>query len=610
MQNKFGLKKYDFQKQYFLSLPQNKPINYYENLLSFYSDYSDFNNNQQSIKERYDKYIESLKHIPIDIIQKIISESIIEGFQSYIPTIKTPIDIYSPLFNQFMSNKSLISHLSIQIPLNIIITNNLEQIFNDKFKEINQSDELNYESINIIFKESNDLNELNNINILYKKIKYLAFKYKGDEKNIIPLNLNLLNNIDIQKNCISLDLSMRNILIEPNSLEIINNFNSMKYIRFYEVNFTKIFNINIQNLEYLNLYDCQNICLYSCDNTSKIKELIIKRTDLKNNNDSKFKFPFLIEMKYDNETHLNNIIEYNNLSNLKILKSSLYSFLKINDSPLENIHINSYKDNDIIQIFNQLIKIKTIKTSFIHLDFLENNLIEKIKGNNNNLISLKIEIYNLMKEFTFDNLIKIFPNLSEFGILSYWYEKEKNLELNSNLIKIEENKNSKINKLYVSLYNYNIGKIILNINSFSNLIQLKLGNFKIYEELFPLFNKKCNIIFYSLKTLDISSKFLLLNLFENLINNLDKCPRLHKLNISKAMLKITEQEYFNYIQKVITFKSIEEIELQIFGNTTFARSYSHDEIEKITKQILDKKKFYFFEKYTHKLKDMDDLFIY
>ena len=85
----------------------------------------------------------------------------------------------------------------------------------------------------------------------------------------------------------------------------------------------------------------------------------------------------------------------------------------------------------------------------------------------------------------------------------------------------------------------------------------------INENLFPLFRSKCEKIFHSLKILSINTKGIELDVFNNLINNIDKCIILQNFSVNTENLNITKENYDNSINKILTYKNITYIDIQI-----------------------------------------------
>lgn len=187
-----------------------------------------------------------------------------------------------------------------------------------------------------------------------------------------------------------------------------------------------------------------------------------------------------------------------------------------------------------------------------------------------------------------------FPNLKDFQI--YINNKSPNADKVSTL-DISENNNSKINsfkfsgdksfytaKFYTGPFNQLVNIEFACINPY-------LFNF---ENSFPLFAKKCDYIFNSLKSfkLVMNDKSndnvrryldkLDLKAIKNLIDNLDKMPNLQVL-IIKSICNFDEKEYMILIEKLLS-SNIKNIEF-VTRQEEFCEYYSKNELQNIYKNI-------------------------
>ena len=415
-QNLFDLSLYNFQKEYLHSLKNYN--SYYDDYLCLFSVYA----KKTSLSDKYNKYIKSLNNIPREIIERDIFELIVKNSEIY---SQSKIDIYYPLFNSFINNSSLLDKLSINIPLDIIIENNLEDDYIKLFKELNENYH-KYQSISISFYKNNDLDLLDKLNIIFANIKYLCFKdnsviHNDDE----TMNIKLLNNKYLQSNLLLLNIDLNFTYYFFNESILISKFNNLKYLILKNVNFTQDVKINIKDMEYLKFSECNNIILYSPSSISNIRILYIYNTKI-NNEKMEIKFPFLKKLKYyTEEKNINtNFIDFNSLKNLKNLESSSELFIKIFNSPLEKIEI---KGTDIFNnnILSQLATINSIKKAELENINIEKELFSDIKGVNNNLINLSINVKGKIRDCNFEKLIKMFPNLKTFNFDCMLFKNKK-----------------------------------------------------------------------------------------------------------------------------------------------------------------------------------------
>ena len=582
-QNLFGLSLYNFQKEYLHSLKNYN--NYYNDYLCLYSIYSE----KSSLSDKYNEYIKSLNNIPTDVIERDISDLIYKNSEIY---SQSKIDIYSPLFFSFINNKSLTDKLSINIPLNLIIKNNLEDDYIKLFKELNNNSH-KYQSISISFYKDNDLDLLDKLNIIFSNIKYLCFK----DNSIIhhdndTMSIKLLNNKDLQSNLILLNIDLNFTYHYFFESILISKFNNLKFLILNNINFAQDAIINIKDMEYLMFTECNNITLNSTSNTSNIRILYIYNTKI-NNEKKEIKFPFLKKLiYYAKEKNINiNFFDFNSLKNLKYLESFSEIFIKLFNSPLEKIEIKE-TDNFNINILSQLATINTIKKAELKNINIEKELISDIKGVNNNLINLSIKVNGKINNCNFEKITKNFPNLKAFNF--DYINKKKILNNDINDIRIKENNNCEINDLEIRLFHSEFGKLLFYINSYSTLKILNLEGLDLNENIFPIFNNKCNIMFSSLKSLILSENNISIDIFDNIINNIKNCPALEFLGINEKSLDITKEKYFENIKKLL-LTNISKIKIQIVRyRCCFPPGfYSKKDLKTIFGNINENKRYYF-----------------
>lgn len=582
-QNLFDLSLYNFQKEYLHSLKNYN--SYYDDYLCLFSVYA----KKTSLSDKYNKYIKSLNNIPREIIERDIFELIVKNSEIY---SQSKIDIYSPLFNSFINNSSLLDKLSINIPLDVIIENNLEDDYIKLFKELNENYH-KYQSISISFDKNNDLDLLDKLNIIFANIKYLCFKdnsiiHNDDE----TMNIKLLNNKYLQSNLLLLNIDLNFTYYFFNESILISKFNNLKYLILKNVNFTQDVKINIKDMEYLKFSECNNIILYSPSSISNIRILYIYNTKI-NNEKMEIKFPFLKKLKYyTEEKNINtNFIDFNSLKNLKNLESSSELFIKIFNSPLEKIEI---KGTDIFNnnILSQLATINSIKKAELENINIEKELFSDIKGVNNNLINLSINVKGEIRDCNFEKLIKMFPNLKTFNFECMSFKNKK--KILNNDIRIKENNNCKVNDLKVRLFNTEFGKLVFYINFYSTLKILNLEGFALNENIFPIFNRNCTIMFTSLKRLNLNENNISIDIFQNIINNVKNCPVLEYLGINETSLGITKEKYFENIKKLL-LSNVIKIEIQIIKyKCCFPPGfYSKNDLKTIFGTFNEKNRYYF-----------------
>jgi hypothetical protein len=142
---------------------------------------------------------------------------------------------------------------------------------------------------------------------------------------------------------------------------------------------------------------------------------------------------------------LNASIDFSSLNNLKVLNAEADDFLKLKNNTLESLTVMSNdKDNSKEKekrIIEKIISMKSLKEVSISLKLLDDNDISKIPGQNSSVEKLDIYWDKTIPDCMIINLQKKFPKVNNFSLTN----SPKNL-FDTNL-KIEENKNCKINKL-------------------------------------------------------------------------------------------------------------------------------------------------------------------
>ena len=527
-----------------------------------------------------------MKEYQLDFIKKDLTEHLISKTKEFKENEKVFIDIYSPLLEYLMKNRELVPKLSINIPLVKMIK---KDVLND-YIDIFSSKKLNYESVNITLSNYYQFYSLNKLKFKNKKIRCLFIRMEDcdeyiDEDEAFPLyQIKILNNNAIQKNLLSLTLC--NLSIEFENYSKIDLFKSLKYLDFNRVSFSSTYYINITNLESLYLCFCFDVFLYSDNGISQLLNIKIDVTNISNK--IKIKFPYLRSIVcYDDL----NIFNYDSLENLEYLESYCRLFSKLKKSPLKEIKIIENEKNENFDIFSHLSTIKSIKKAQISLTNINSNLtIEENKINNNALESLQFILFKEAKKCGGLTYWKYITSFS-FGVIEREInDKNQSIYDGEYKIKIEENKNSKINILKIKLYDKISHPIIFNIHSFMTLAELSLVNVEINEDLFPLFQRNCNILFNSLNLLEINAENIELIIFENIINNINKCLLLNKLILESKIASLSKDKYLILIRKVTSLKNIFTLRINIRGSNA-TEYYSKSNLKKINPKICSTRKY-------------------
>ena len=102
---------------------------------------------------------------------------------------------------------------------------------------------------------------------------------------------------------------------------------------------------------------------------------------------------------------------------------------------------------------------------------------------------------------------------------------------------------------------------------------------------FPLFTKKCNVIFKSLIEFSISNYCgydLTSEVINNIYNNINKMPNLRKFKISSDIEEIKEEFYIKFIKKLLKL-NLDSIylSLRIGDDMRAGEKYTINELKKI-----------------------------
>ena len=584
-QKLLGINIYDYQNFYFTK--SKFPL----------SDYLLFDNNKEIenekkfdknlLKGNLDKYLIKNPQLTKDDINKYVNEY----YKKYGQILKEEknkeqstkftsaneklIDIYSPFFDLLSKDEFFGDIFSINIPLNLIEENNLKNDYISIFDNLGKYNS-NYSSLYIKFKDTKDLNILDDFKIKFSQIK--KFDYVIPDDNSIENQNDFLNKICSffpKENCLKyLNLGIPSETeneieyeIENDTIEKINNFKILEYLEIKNFIIKNPFILKLYNLKKLKIQCCQNLT-FAENSLLNLKKLEIDNSII-NTNEYLLKIPnvkFISFLSDVEETNMDLVFDFSSIQNLKTLICNKYEFLKINhinNSSLETVFINSTKNisNDIEkQVIEKLLSLKKLKRVLYGLSSYTNEEILKIKGENLSVEKLSLMHKNIDNENIINNCINKFPNAHDFSLVAF------NCEFSHEdfiYIEIKEDPHSKIKSFQVEANRMNAIKF--NCSSYENLtdvgfnIKGRLYNFK-YS--FPIFNNKCNVIFKSL----ISFKLIIpeLNLYnlEVILNNLDKMPNLESFKLQCIIEDITEEYYKKVIDKLLK-KNLKIIELNI-----------------------------------------------
>ena len=487
----------------------------------------------------------------------------IEGLNIY--EFSLDINILSPLFN------ILVKEDFFQNMFNIVI-NMKESRINNKI--IENYRRLSKKKMNILsFKFIYGKESVKNYNIIQNNIQNFKNIFSNNDKiKKVGLSFyNVYNHDDYFYNNILLD-NMENNLI---SLKIEKlGYEQSKDLTYLLNKITKF-----KTLTYLEICDyiCQYDRLYKSElvqifNDNKIKSCFSKlkvlklkllnkyRLDINLDSSSKLKLFNLeklsIKTEYD---FLDEIIDFEQLTNLKYYKGSEKNFYLLKSKSLEKVKIVDGKDlQKTLKILSNIQSLEEFKFKYmINLIKYDYEFIKK----NENVKKIKLELISDYECILYDFQNK-FPNLNNFSIFIKFYNAN-----NSGGLKFIENAKCKVNKVNIEMWRNN--NLELYINSYKTLESLKLCVDKnvIIKDI-PLFSNNCNVIFESLYSLDLSFQNEKRDDSEdlnNLYKNIDKIPNLKEFKITTSFTQ-GNQFYKKFIEKILNLKLIKKINIKKNNN--------------------------------------------
>jgi len=467
-------------------------------------------------------------------------------------------DIYYPFIDILLDNKYYIN-----VPLNKIESKNLKNDYisfinnnRNKLSKINVEFD-DYEKQIKILKDLNiDLSKIENIFIFYKHDDQIKKSEEFYTKQNLFFNY-ILTNKNIIKNLLTIVLNFSYIgsFIKPENLEPINNLEALKELNLYNIYFNEKekFILKLSNLEKIHFSYVENIIFENELTPQNVKSLSLYGSDILAEKKNFYKFFKLENLSLEMSGVY---MDYTSLKNLKDLKCD---FIKIFEdmyeyAPLKKLDIFQIRDDFTHRYLGEefeyneeyekklmelIINNKTLNDVTVQLTYLKNDEVEKIKGVNTSIKKLYID--NTDIKFNIDNRIyfKKFINVNNL-IITEINNRIMDLTIeNDNNIILEEVKNESGKELYFN---------------FSKIKKLEILTYTLRKILFPLFSDKCDYIFDSLEELYLDTMHYT---YEKLYNNLDKCPKLKKLN---CILSLNSEEnfdkefYIKFIDKLVELK--------------------------------------------------------
>ena len=468
------------------------------------------------------------------------------------------IDIYSPFYESLKTKDIFEKLFAIHIPLRFIRGKNLKD---DYIKAINDLYKYNpsFGSFHFELNEYNDydLTNFQDLNQNIKIMKKLIIDFAGHRDNFFyeseifknkireKFFLNLFSNSNIKDNLLYLEIKLKYPSELPEfNYENLNDLKLLEELRLENLCSTKGFSLKLNNLKYLYLNQCQNILLSENCSSNLVILNLFRDEGICNYKGQKLKCPKLEKFKI--------------------------CFCKVNK-------LRNFSKAIEINILRKLIEIKTLKEVKIDLEYMNNDDIELIKGENQSVEKL---IVNIRKEDLFTdseiilfNLQNKFPNLKEIFIhingQNYY-----NLDKTKKKIDLIENDKCKINKFSLSWSKRpSYPNLKLFIGPYENLVDVTFGCYSslFIEKSFPIFLINSKTIFKSLLYFkfddldaDPSNPFVAIDLkkIKYVINNLDKMPNLKSFIFKCRCKKINYDVYKRFIINLLSLK-IKNIELNL-----------------------------------------------
>ena len=609
-QSKINLSLIDYKEKYF-----EKRIYYKKYLINLRKDY--FNENKDLLNNKLQKDLLKYK-----LDEKTFKKIATNYFINYYKNIKKDniykylleIDIDSPLFESLSKIENFEKMFTI-----IISTENIKSFGKEYLTNLNILK--NYYSIRLILSYIKDIIYIKDLNINFNNIKNLTININEvtyevlDYYNYYEYFKILFSLGNFQNNLVYLNLEGRlENKFETKLLENINNLKSLEYLFLSHCKFESAFILKLENLKEVEFIRCTN--LYFENNIFlKLKKLFMHECMIYDFSENypliKLKCPLLEKCKLihsDFEYYKNNlfyglltydkIIDFSSITKLKEYEGNPEYFLLIeNNNPLEKVYLNDniflFKKNEKNEkkVLMKICSIKAIKEIQFTIMNLTIEDISNIADENPSV--KKINIFFSSTDFSvyLDKIQKKFPNLTDFIFTNNY----SSIKCYKPQIQIVENLNSKIVNIKLNLIvNNDVNKFYC--NSFAKLEFIKI---KIYSEihnlqnLLPIFNDKCTVIFESLKVFHFirSEDNIDLDILNNLRNNINKMPNLEQFNfICKCDYDITKEFYMQFIKEILSLKYIKIIKISFYGKMgKFVNEedyiYNKDELIKLFSDI-------------------------
>ena len=539
LQNKLGITIIDYQEKY---LDNIFPLSKINELIN--KKYISFNYEKEKDERNklYNTFFDEIK-CDKNVIEAYIIKKIKEDNKKYgvFKSFCYDIDINNPFFDSFIK-KDIIEEYQIFIDENPFVNNNL---LNDIIKTFEKLNNENYIFPQIAMQlPFNSLNNINKLNINFKKVKKLLINYLLINNMINPINFE--------------------------SLKILSSFTNLKILSLMNVNSYdgEIFKIKLPNLNKLSLSCCKFITfdeskVYNIEILIIINSIIIKPKSL-------LTFPHLRYL-INNSSEIIPFLDLTKSKNLKTLSANLSEVSNVLDNlpTLQNLSIEESKENkskNEEEALNKIFDNKNLKFIKLAVQLNDERIIRMNKAN---LSVSKISFQNL--DNILNNFLNKFRNLNEFEFSKYYNTED-------NIFEIKEDNTSKINKIKL----YGVPNGILYCHSFESLKVLNFefrNKVKNIEKILPLFANNCTVIFRTLSDFSLTYNDINEDFLNILKNNIDCAPYLSSFTLNFNFSNINENIYYDFIKKILS-KRINNIKInnQYDSNMTLTK----DELKKIS----------------------------
>ena len=580
-QKKLDLELFNYQQLY---LKQNNI-----NLVDYFSCYSEVygypsNFDKNYLNNKLKKDILKNKFEPKNLDIKFF-----EKFNQIIknPTKMNYIDIYSPFFYSISLTKSFGDIFVIPLEIRSLEVFKLKYDYKIAFENLDKSNS-KYFSLHFSYQNVGDIKHLKEYNNLFKKIDYLEIKpYKlADIDNHDVLLKDLFSLKDFSENLIKLRIEFKQIKIEINIIENLNNFRKLEELTFDGFKLKENFILKLNNLKKLSLTNCVNF-IFEENSLLNLKKLYLAMCCIHKSN-SLLKLPQLEECNIENNNYkikYYTIFDFSSFKNLKLLSCDVTNFIHLENTNLEILKFRTRdfcsfeEEKRMFEKFLSFPKLKEIQFWLVNLD---DNEISRINGQNKAVEKISIIQYNENDSF-FYHIHEKFPNLTELSI-------DNKLCKNKNLkIEINENKNCKIKNIILKVNNYTklYCRSYKDIESIQFIFYDKINN--IGNDI-HIFNKDNQIVFESLKSFyfDYGTYYIEKENLELIINNIEKMPNLKEFTL-KCQCKKTffNKDIFRNIIRILLYFKLNLTVLEIDTPNKQSFSYlSFEELKKIYPDLI------------------------